>query len=933
MRIPTATYRLQFCPDFTFADAQGIVPYLKELGISDIYASPIFKARAGSPHGYDVVDPTRLNPDLGAETDFEALIEALHEQQMGWVQDIVPNHMAYDSQNHFLMDVLEHGSQSEYFRYFDIDWEHPYEDIRGKVLAPLLGDFYGRCLEAGQIQLAYEESGLTVNYYDLKLPLNIESYAFFLKQDIGQLARDLGRRHPDFIKLLGLLYMIKGIAAETTGQQRRDQAQFVKEILWELYTDNPEIKDFIDRNIKIFNGQPNHSESFDRLDQLLGEQFYRLSFWKVGAEELNYRRFFTVNELISVRVEDPEVFRKTHDLISRLVKAGQIEGLRVDHVDGLYDPSRYLQRLRETMGDTYLTVEKILESDEKLPSRWPIQGTSGYDFLNQVNGLFCDRNHQQAFSQIYAQVVGQVPSYATLFFEKKRLIAGTTLVGDINNLAHLLKQIAGQYRYGRDFTLNGLRKAIQEVLVQFPIYCTYINSTMVGARDRAYIQLAVQRARQSLPRLLNELNLIEKILLLDEQETISEAERASWLHFVMRFQQFSGPLMAKGIEDTLFYVYNRFLSLNEVGGDPNHFGLSLEAFHRANQQRLTNWPHSMNATSTHDTKRSEDVRSRLNVLSEIPRFWKQQLDTWRELNRDKKQITEDRTIPDDNDEYFLYQTLIGAFPFSGEVSPEFTQRIKDYVIKAVREAKEHTAWLRPDSEYEDGFVTFVEKLLQPGSNNEFLQVFVPFQQKIAAYGLFNSLSQTLLKITSPGVPDFYQGTDLWDLSLVDPDNRRPVDYQERLSFVQEIKRRCQTGMMSLLSDLEASRQDGRQKLFLIMRALAARHQYLPAFQKGDYIPLKVGGTHARHVIAFARHHQETTLIAIAPRFLTGLIQPNIQPLGQSVWQDTYLEIPAELRASWLDTITDAKVAGAAQLLVGDVLQHFPVALLVSQPVP
>ncbi|MFE4106715.1 malto-oligosyltrehalose synthase [Almyronema epifaneia] len=933
MRIPTATYRLQFCPDFTFADAQKIVPYLKELGISDIYASPIFKARSGSPHGYDVVDPTQLNPDLGTEANFESLVEALHQQQMGWVQDIVPNHMAYDSQNHFLMDVMEHGSQSEYFHYFDIDWEHPYEDIRGKILAPLLGDFYGRCLEAGQIQLAYEESGLTVNYYDLKLPLNIESYGLFLRQDLGQLARDLGRRHPDFIKLLGLLYMLKGIATETTGQQRRDQAQFVKELLWELYEGNSEIKAFIDRNIKTFNGQPNQAESFDLLDQLLNAQFYRLSFWKVGAEELNYRRFFTVNELISIRVEDPEVFKKTHHLISRLVKDGKIEGLRVDHVDGLYDPSRYLQRLRESMGDIYLTVEKILESDEELPTKWPIQGTSGYDFLNQVNSVFCDRNHKQAFSQIYAQLVGYVPDYKEVFCEKKRLIAGTTLVGDINNLAHLLKQIAGKYRYGRDFTFNGLRKAIQEVLVQFPIYCTYINSTTVGSRDRAYIQTAIRRSRQSLPRLLNELNLIEKILLLDEQDTLTDSERALWLHFVMRFQQFSGPLMAKGIEDTLFYVYNRFLSLNEVGGDPSQFGLSLEAFHQANQQRLADWPHSMNATSTHDTKRSEDVRSRLNVLSEIPRVWKQQVDTWRDLNRDHKTVVDDRQIPDDNDEYFLYQTLMGAFPFSGEVSAEFVSRIKDYLVKAVREAKVHTAWLRPDSEYEEGFVAFAEKLLQPGQDNEFLQTFLPFQQKIATYGRLNSLSQTLLKIASPGVPDFYQGTELWDLSLVDPDNRRPVDYDERLSFVQEIKRRCQTGMASLLDDLAASRADGRQKLFLIVQALAARQQYGRVFQKGEYIPLKVNGTHANHVIAFARRYQDTTLMAIAPRFLTGLIQPDTQPLGKIVWQDTYLDIPAELRAPWQDTLTHTKIMDTAQLPIGNILQRFPVALLVNQPTP
>jgi (1->4)-alpha-D-glucan 1-alpha-D-glucosylmutase len=414
MRIPAATYRIQFNSAFGFEAARKIVPYLAELGISDLYASPIFKAREGSTHGYDIVDPNRLNPELGSEEAFDELVNELQEREMGWLQDIVPNHMAYDSQNQFLMDVLENGSDSEYFDYFDIDWEHPYEDIKGKVLTPLLGDFYGQCLENGEIQLKYDESVLSVNYYGLKIPLRIESYASLITYDLGRLTKSLGRQHPDFIKLLGILYILKNIPSETSGKQRKDQANFVKGLLWELYQDKPEVKEFIDQNIQIFNGEAGNSESFNLLENLLSEQFFRLSFWKVGAEELNYRRFFTVNELICLRAEDAKVFEKTHDLITKLVKSGKFTGLRIDHIDGLYHPTEYLTKLREKVGDFYIVTEKIVELErdyfsryEEIPSDWPIQGTSGYDFLNCLNSLFCfsQGENYRRFNNIYGKFI------------------------------------------------------------------------------------------------------------------------------------------------------------------------------------------------------------------------------------------------------------------------------------------------------------------------------------------------------------------------------------------------------------------------------------------------------------------------------------------------------------------------------------------------
>ncbi|MEO0756805.1 MAG: malto-oligosyltrehalose synthase [Cyanobacteria bacterium J06648_16] len=801
MRIPVATYRLQLNPDFGFGTTRDIVEYLANLGISDVYASPIFKAREGSMHGYDVVDQNQLNPALGSEADFDQLIEQLHQRGMGWLQDIVPNHMAYDGQNHYLMDVLEHGHDSAYFNYFDIEWETGYEGMNGRVLAPLLGDFYDRCLERGEIQLSYDESGLSVCYYGLKFPVRIESYRRFLTHDISRLVEKLGEEDRTYVKVSGILYMVKDAFSGLSSHQRREQTLFVKELLWELYQSNPDVKSFVDQNLTTFNGVPNQPESFNLLDELLSEQFYRLAFWKVGAEELNYRRFFTVNELICLKVDVPEVFEQTHQLIQSLVQAGKVSGIRIDHIDGLYDPSGYLKRLRQSLGDTYIVIEKILELDEELPTDWPIQGTSGYEFLNYMNGLFCERENEAEFTRIYHELTGQTVPYPTLFVDKKRLMAETNLVGDIDNLARYLKRVSSQYRYGRDLTLYGLRTAIEEVLVAFPIYCTYINENGVTERALHYISIAIERARQYIPQLVNELNLIEKFLRLEYEDSLPQKERAQWLHFVMRLQQFTGPLMAKGIEDTLFYGYNRFISLNEVGGAPEHFGVSTREFHKFNERQQKHWPYAINASSTHDTKRSEDVRARLNVLSEIPQGWETQLRLWRNLNGSHKRVVNDQVVPDTNDEYFLYQTLVGAMPFDTDDLSEFRDRITAYVVKAVREAKVHTAWLRPDTDYEDGFVAFAQALLSDSKDNRFLESFKTFQQQVADYGIYNALSQTLVKLASPGVPDIYQGNEMWDFSLVDPDNRRPVDYGYRHHMLSEIKRDWETDPIKLLPNL------------------------------------------------------------------------------------------------------------------------------------
>ncbi|MBD2020772.1 malto-oligosyltrehalose synthase [Leptolyngbya sp. FACHB-36] len=917
MRIPTATYRIQFHGGFPFAAAQAIVEYLSELGVSDVYASPIFKARSGSSHGYDVVDPTQLNPELGTPEQFDQLIAELQQRDMGWLQDIVPNHMAYDSQNAWLMDVLENGPDSESIDFFDIEWNHAYENFRGKVLTPMLGNFYGDCLENGEIQLSYDEQGLLINYFGLTLPVRIESYAKFIGQNLGQLTRAIGRKHPDFIKLLGILYLIKSVPEETKGKERYDQISFIKSLLWELYTQNDEVKAFFDQNVQFFNGEKGNSESFNPLDSLLSEQFYRLAFWKVAAEEINYRRFFTVNELISVKVEELKVFNKTHSLIQQLVAEGKFTGLRIDHVDGLYDPKQYLERLREKVGDAYITVEKILELEEELPSDWQIQGTSGYEFLNYVNGIFCQSENEQAFHEIYTQFIRNDAEYNRLVVDKKRLIIEKNLAGDVDNLAQKLKRISGQTREGVDFTAHGLARALTEVLALFPVYRTYVTAESITDADRAYIKQVIAQAKSPAPRMLKELDYIQKLLLREDEALLTEEQKADRLHFVAKFQQLTGPLMAKGVEDTLLYSYNRLLSLNEVGGNPSHFGISTEAFHRFNQRKGEYWQHSMNATATHDTKRGEDARSRLNVLSELPQEWEQHLQHWRELNRSHKQNLNGKLVPDVNDEYFLYQTLIGAFPFDNSEFPQFVDRVKEYVIKAVREAKVHTAWLRPDSAYEDGYLAFVDAVL---SNQEFLAAFRPFQQRIAAYGVFNSLSQVLLKNAAPGVPDLYQGCELWDLSLVDPDNRRPVDYDKRRQFLKEIQRGGDR------SDLLKNPQDGKIKLFLTTRLLHARRHYLELFQQGDYQPLTVTGKFANHVIAFARTHQGQTAIAIAPRFFTRLIQPGELPLGDC-WHDTAINAP---QSQWKNLITEQTVQSNGQVSLSNALTEFPVALLVRE---
>lgn len=922
MRIPIATYRLQFNHQFTFKDAQAILPYLKELGISDIYASPIFKARSGSMHGYDIVDPNQINPELGGEEGLRELSSLVKAYNMGWIQDIVPNHMAFDSQNQMLIDLLENGRDSQYFQFFDIEWNHPYEGIKGRVLAPFLGGFYGNCLERGEIKLNYDQDGFSVNYYNLRLPLKIESYSNILSYNLNHLRQQLSREHPDFVKFLGVLYSIKYLPAGEEGNERYDQITFIKNMLWELWNSSPIIHEFIQTNLAVFNGDSNHPESFQLLDNLLTDQFFRLSFWKVGNEELNYRRFFTVNDLISICIEREAVFNHNHRLITTLVEEGIFTGLRIDHIDGLYDPKKYLERLRAMVGDTYIVVEKILELEETLPINWATQGTTGYDFLAYLNNLFCPPNNAEAFTALYDRFVGKALDYERIVDEKKRLIVSKHLAGDVDNLGHLLKQISQRYRYANDFTIYGLKGSLIEIMVAMPVYRTYINDEGLSSHDRQYVEIAIERAKAQMPIFSNELDFIARFLFLDFDQDLGDEEKEQWLYFARRLQQYTGPLMAKGIEDTAMYVYNRLTSLNEVGGSPARFGISLEDFHQFNQRQALNLPYALLATSTHDTKRGEDTRARINVLAEIPQEWEETINQWRHWNREfKKVLINGQVAPTPNDEYLLYQTLVGAMPF-GDLA-DFALRVQAYTVKAIREAKVHTGWLQPDHNYESACVDFVQAILTDRQGHPFLDHLRQFQQKISFYGVFNSLSQVVLKLTGVGVPDIYQGSELWNFSLVDPDNRRPVDFIHHHNLLKQVQQESDR------TDYLLHPGDGKVKMLVTWKCLQARQKYGELFQRGNYVPIYPIGSLQHHIISYYRQLEDQIAIVVVPRFLTTVVKEGELPIGEKVWHENRIPLPPNTTNCWVDLISGHEVMGEETLWLRDIFQSFPVAVLVA----
>ncbi len=981
--LPEATYRLQFHKGFTFRDAAALVPYLHDLGVTHVYASPYLKARPGSMHGYDITDHQSLNPEIGSDADYAAWVDVLHQHGLGQVFDMVPNHMGIvGNANAWWNDVLENGPASPYANFFDIDWHSSLKpQLRDKVLFPILGQSYGEVLVSGQLQVSYQDGAFTIHYFDHRFPVAPCSYQKILEHRLPELEQALGAEALPFVEYQSILTAVNHLPARSERDpakraERLREKEVIKRRLAALTESTAEVRDFIARNVALFNGTPGDSPSFDLLDDLLNAQAYRLSFWRVAADEINYRRFFDVNELAALNMERPEVFAATHRLVLRLCAEGKIDGLRIDHPDGLFDPREYLERLqvqyvldsaravftslpddgtrwedlegpllqeieaRRQRGDgwlqrpLYVLVEKILGKGEPLPEDWPVSGTTGYEFLNTLNGLFVDASQSTSFTRLYQQWTDMDPAYRPYVYEKKLLILQVALSSELQVLSHQLDQLSEKNRWSRDFTLNSLRNALRQIIACFPVYRSYIRDENISARDRIYVQTAVAQARRHNPIISASLfDFIRDMLLLKPPAGVSTGFHTSMRRFVGKFQQVTSPVMAKGVEDTAFYVYNRLLSLNEVGGDPDQFGLAPAAFHRANQERRERFPHALSATATHDTKRGEDVRARINVLSELPGEWRKRLYRWSRLNKRHRTVLEDGDVPDRNAEYLLYQTLIGAWPV-GPVSAaefaEFVQRIQDYVQKALHEAKVHTSWINPNPTYDDGVKQFIKRILDARHGKRFLEDLRLFQRRISHCGMFNSLAQTLLKIASPGVPDVYQGTELWDFSLVDPDNRRPVDYERRRHLLDELKERSAVGPVpELVRELVERKDDGRIKLYVVWRALQFRRDHPGLFAAGEYVPLDAQGSRRESVCAVLRRHGGESAVVVAPRLVTRLLATGDEvPLEEAIWQDTGLPLPAEAPRRWRNVFTDEVLTvGPNGLRLAEVFSHCPVALL------
>jgi len=918
--IPCSTYRLQLNSEFTFKHVSEISSYLEELGISDVYSSPVSRAKKGSTHGYDVAEPNQINPEIGTYEEFVKLTSELQLKTIGWIQDIVPNHMTYSYENTMLVDLFENGHNSRYYGFFDIEWNHPFSSVRQRVLAPFLGKYYRDVLENGELFLSYDHEGFSVNYYESKFPLKLESYTDVLSFRIKKIRNKLGRNHPDMIKYLGILYMLKSLPSAEDIDERYDQIKFIKGMIWELYEGNEQIKMFIDESLKIYNGEKGIPESYTALDTLLADQHFRFAFWKVATQEINYRRFFTVNELISLRMQKEETFNRTHSLLLKLYKDKLIKGFRIDHIDGLYDPAMYLNRLRERAKNAYILTEKILELHEELPQDWPIEGTTGYEFTNYLNGIFCKQENKDQFSKIYARYSGIRQPYMEIVARNKKLFVQKRMAGEVEQLAFIIEAISSKDRYGIDITMHGLKEALEEILTYFPVYRTYINSYNVTQRDRVYIEETLIQVKSINPYLDAEFNYIGNLLLLDFGDHFTEEQKQKALDFVMKFQQLTGPLMAKGFEDTTLYVYNRFISFNEVGGNPDKFGISSQEFHEFISKKAAVWPSSLNTTSTHDTKRGEDVRARLNVLSEMPGEWETRIKLWMRLNNVHRKRADG--YPSRNDEYFLYQTLIGTYPFGDD--PDFIKRLKEYLVKSSREAKVNTSWLQPNTDYESAFTLFAANILDPERSKSFLDDFLPFQKKIAQFGIYNSLAQTLIKLTAPGVPDIYRGSELWDFSFVDPDNRRPVDFFVRNKYLNEIKSEKER-IPGLLDSLMKEKENGKIKLFLIHQALCLRKKFSSLFQDGEYIPLIVNGPAKNHIIAFARRSGNSWAVTIVPRFLYSLTAQKDVPYNDQIWGDTNIKLTGELKLT--NAYSSETYERSSTVYMRDVLKSFPTALL------
>ncbi len=987
VRVPVATYRVQMHKGFDFDCAAGIVPYLQRLGMGDFYASPIFEARPGSMHGYDVTRHDRLNPELGGTERFGPFADQLREHGMGLLLDIVPNHMGIGRDAVWWQDVLENGHASRYAEFFDIDWSPLKPEMRNKLLLPILGNQYGEELEAGHFQVALEDGKFYVKYFeDHRMPVAPRTIPLiFFRRPIGTLpsdqeTADLPHDLAETLRELTQLppHETTDPALKTERQERlqrllpRLRSQLLSE------TGQPVVA----RVLKQINGTAGDPRSFDALHELLDVQPYRLAFWRTSAEEINYRRFFDVNDLVGLRMENPEVFAQTHCLIRELLGRKQVTGLRIDHCDGMFNPREYLIRLQllylasqcagpSAMGEAaangieravldqargydwsashgplYVVVEKILEPREYMPPEWPVHGTSGYDFVYFANNIFIQQENVKAFNTLYDRVLGRAAQPDEIIYRSKLQVMQNSLASEVHVLTNMLSKIAAADRHARDFTDNILENVVRETIACFPVYRTYIDERgTYPERDIAYIQRAISQAKRRNPDIdASAFDFLADMLLLRRKVAVAQGHHSGeldprQLRFALKFQQLTGPVMAKGVEDTTFYVYNRFLSSNEVGGATKSFGITLEQWHASNLERLQHSPDSMLTTSTHDTKRSEDVRNRLNVLSEIPGIWSTAVRRWQRINaKSRRTLPDGRVAPDANEEYLLYQTIAGVWPWRTDEEgclESLVKRLQEYSTKALSEAKINLSWISPDPEYIEAIHGFLADILVPhsrGRRTPFVQSLEKLLPQLRLFGGVNSLAQAVLKATSPGVPDFYQGTELWDLSLVDPDNRRPVDYELRSRMLQLLDTLVEErGVAAAVAEVTRDLSDGAIKLWTTTQVLRLRRTHHALFRHGSYAPLHAAGPAEPHVIAHARQHQGTSILVMVPRFACSLMKGKAELPTGNAWHDWKLPLPTEMQGKFRNIFTGELVTMASQeLALSEVFASFPVAVLVQE---
>jgi (1->4)-alpha-D-glucan 1-alpha-D-glucosylmutase len=972
--------------EFTFDQAAGIVPYLRRLGLGDFYASPIFEARPGSMHGYDVTRHDRLNPELGGAERFVPFSETLRTHDMGLLLDIVPNHMGIGRDSVWWQDVLENGHASRYANYFDIDWSPLKEEMRDKLLLPILGNQYGEELEAKRIQVALEDGRFYVKYYDdHRIPVSPRSIPLiFFRRPIGTLPSEQETEGMPHELAEGLRELTQLPPHESTDPQlQADRQQRLSALLPRVRDalTTEEAQPIIARALAALNGVEDDPHSFDALHAFLNVQPYRLAYWRTSAEEINYRRFFDVNDLVGLRMETPEVFADTHCLIRELLAKKLLTGLRIDHCDGMFNPRQYLIRLQllylasqcagprpesETAangieravldqvrgydwsashGPLYVVVEKILEPREHMPPEWPVHGTSGYDFVYFANNIFIQRDNVKAFNTLYDRMLGHSTNPELIIYRSKLQVMQNSLASEVHVLTNMLSKIAAADRHARDFTDNILESVVRETIACFPVYRTYIDERgTYPDRDIAFIQSAIRQAKRRNPDIdVSAFDfLCDMLLLRRRQKTPNREIDPQQLRFALKFQQLTGPVMAKGVEDTTFYVYNRFVSSNEVGGDTKSFGITLEQWHASNEERLAMSPDSMLTTSTHDTKRSEDVRNRLNVLSEIPNAWAGAVRRWQRGNaKAKRTLADGRVAPDANEEYLIYQTIAGVWPWRTDEQgwrESVLKRLQEYAAKALSEAKVNLSWINPDPEYVGAVQSFIADIVMPdkrGRETAFMQVLDKLLPQIKLFGGVNSLAQLVMKATCPGVPDFYQGTELWDLSLVDPDNRRPVDYGLRdrlLASLDELA--TQQGAAAVAAEVTRDIADGAIKLWTTAQVLRLRRAEHALFRHGSYTPLYGAGAAEQHVIAHARQHRNSehsdkTVIVAVPRFACSLMRGEVAlPLGNA-WKDGSLALPSEFHGTYRNIFTGEMVNAEAELPLAQVFASFPVAVFVT----